>query len=140
MFPSALRTLSFWTNARQSPIGLLGANILKRFLVTIDYPNRKIILADPHTVTVPPNACVINTKPAMGNLGVVIEGVLDKTLNIPLLVDTGAAFNNISAGLVKPLIKEKLLPVSKILGLDGQQVDVGAVQLNSLQMGLTHVR
>lgn len=117
------------------PDGLIGANILKRFLVTFDYQNRKIILTDPHEMHVPDGASVIATKPAMGNLGIVIEGTLNNRLKIPFLVDTGAAFNNISSTLLKPLFDEKLLPVSKILGLDGQQVDVGALKLDSLRLG-----
>jgi hypothetical protein len=68
-------------------------------------------------------------------LGIVIEGTLDHSLKIPFLVDTGAAFNNISVSLVKPLVSEKLLPVSKILGLDGQQIDVGSVRFDTLRLG-----
>jgi len=123
----------------ERPDGLLGANILKRFLVTIDYGQKKIILADPHNVHVPATADVISTKPAMGNLGIVIEGTLDNSLKVPFLVDTGAAFNNSSKTLLQPLVKDKLLPVSKILGLDGQQVDVGAVELHSLKLGTIDV-
>jgi hypothetical protein len=125
-----------FTQLRESkPAGIIGANILKRFLITVDYANRKIILSDPHDVHVPENAAVIATKPAMGNLGIVIEGTLDHSLKIPFLVDTGAAFNNVSASLVKPLVNERLLSVSKILGLDGQQIDVGAVRFDSLRLG-----
>ncbi|HEY9716830.1 MAG TPA: retropepsin-like aspartic protease, partial [Trichormus sp.] len=118
------------------PSGLLGANILKRFLVTIDFEQRKIILADPDNVKIPADAAVIPTKPAMGSLGVIIDGVIDNKLSIPFLVDTGAAFDNLSSSLVQPLLHdEKLLPVSKILGLDGQQVDVGAIQFRTLKLG-----
>jgi hypothetical protein len=117
------------------PSGLLGANILKRFLVTIDFEQRKIIFADPDNVKIPAGAAVIPTKPAMGSLGVIIDGLIDNKLSIPFLVDTGAAFDNLSSTLVQPLVHEKLLPVSKILGLDGQQVDVGAIQFRTLKLG-----
>jgi hypothetical protein len=117
------------------PAGLLGANVLKRFLLTIDYPERKIILSDPKEVKIPPHAAVIATQPALGNLGNIVQGKLDGTLNLPLLVDTGAAFNNISSDLVKPLVPEPLLPVSKILGLDGEQIDVAAVRFKSITLG-----
>lgn len=117
------------------PSGLLGANVLKRFLLSIDYGTHQITFSDPHTVAVPADAMVIPTKPAMGNLGIVVDGTIDDKLTIPLLVDTGAAFNNISSDLVKPIFSDKLLPVSKILGLDGQQIDIGAVQFNKLEIG-----
>jgi len=127
---------SAFTQMRGSrPSGLLGANILKRFLVTFDFGERKIILADPDNVKIPVGAHEIATKPAMGNLGVIIEGVIDGKLTVPFLVDTGAAFDNLSATLVEPLVNEKLLPVSKILGLDGEQVSVGAVQFHTLKLG-----
>ncbi len=117
------------------PAGLFGANILKQFLIKYDFTNRTITLSDPHDVHVPKDAIVILTKPAMGNLGIVIEGELDGKLKIPFLVDTGAAFNHLSGSLIKPILNEKLLTVSRILGLDGQQVDVGAVRLQSIKLG-----
>ena len=117
------------------PAGLFGANVLKQFLIKYDFVNRTITLSDPHEVQVPENAVVIPTKPAMGNLGIVIEGELDGKVKIPFLVDTGAAFNHLSGSLIKPILNERLLTVSKILGLDGQQVDVGAVRLQSLKLG-----
>jgi tetratricopeptide (TPR) repeat protein len=119
------------------PAGLLGANVLKRFLVTIDFERRKIILADPHSAKISPRATVVPTKPAMGNLGAIVVGKLDGKLTAPFLIDTGAAFNNVSSDLIKPLIDEHLLPVSKILGLDGQQLNVAAVRFKTLQLGDT---
>lgn len=117
------------------PDGLIGANILKRFLVTIDYEHKKLILQDPRSVVIAPGAVVVPTQPAMGNLGMIVEGKLDGKLSAHFLVDTGAAFNNISPKILKPLMTEPLLKVGRILGMDGKQIDIGSMRLKSLQLG-----
>jgi hypothetical protein len=118
----------------QKPVGIIGADILRRFLVVIDFENREISLSDPHNVTVPPDATVIPTEPALGAAGLIVQGKLDGQ-PITLLVDTGAAFNNISEKLVQKIIKPPLLPVGKVEGLDGQKISIGAVMFKNLKLG-----
>ncbi len=116
------------------PVGIIGADILRRFLVSIDYENGELTFSDPHDVTVPLDAVVIPTQPALGAAGLVVEGKLDGQ-PLTFLVDTGAAFNNVSEGLVQKLLKSPLLPVGKVEGLDGQKVSIGAVMFKNLKIG-----
>ena len=116
------------------PVGIIGADILRRFLVSIDYENGELTFSDPHDVTVPVDAVVLPTQPALGAAGLVVEGKLDGQ-PLTFLVDTGAAFNNVSEGLVQKLLKSPLLPVGKVEGLDGQKVSIGAVMFKNLKIG-----
>lgn len=116
------------------PAGIIGADILRRFLVCIDYENREVTFSDPHDVKVPYDAIVITTEPALGAAGLVVQGRLEGQ-PITLLVDTGAAFNNVSEHLIKRLLKSSPLPVGKVEGLDGQKISIGAVMFKNLKIG-----
>lgn len=116
------------------PAGIIGADILRRFLVCIDYENREVTFSDPHDVKVPDDAIVITTEPALGAAGLVVQGRLEGQ-PITLLVDTGAAFNNVSEHLIKRLLKSSPLPVGKVEGLDGQKISIGAVMFKNLKIG-----
>lgn len=118
----------------EKPVGIIGADILRRFLVCIDYENREVTFSDPHNVKVPEDAIVVPTEPALGAAGLVVQGKLDGQ-PITFLVDTGAAFNNVSEHLIKKLIKSNLLPVGKVEGLDGQKISIGAVMFKNLKLG-----
>jgi hypothetical protein len=121
------------------PAGLLGANILRRFLITIDYPQKRLILAHPSKVDIQEGAIVIPTKPALGMSGVLVDGELDGA-KLPFLVDTGAAFNNISSKLAKPILSGSLLPVGSLEGLDGRKVKIGSVRFKGLKIGQLTVK
>ncbi len=125
----------FAAQLKFQPAGLLGANILKRFLVTVDYDKQQLILADPAKVKIPPRAAVINTKPALGISGLSVDGVLDGKLKVPFLIDSGAAYNHVSESLIKKILKEPILPVGHIKGLDGLAVSTGAIQFESIKIG-----
>lgn len=116
------------------PVGVIGADILRRFLVTIDYENGLLTFADPHTVKVPPGAMVIETQPALGVAGLVVEGKLDGK-PLTFLVDTGAAFNNASEPLVKSIIKGALLPVGNVRGLEGKKIATASVMFKNVKIG-----
>ena len=116
------------------PSGLIGANILRRFLVSIDYPQKKLVLAHPTNVKVGRETMVIPAKPALGMSGVLVDGELDGQ-KLSFLVDTGAAFNNISTKLAKPILSGSLLPVGSLEGLDGRKVRIGSVRFKTLKVG-----
>lgn len=116
------------------PHGLLGANVLKRFAVTIDYDKRQLILHDPTAVTVPEGAQVVKTKPALGVSGLAVDGLIDGKVKATCLVDTGAAFNNISEGVVKSILPTTLLPVGEVLGLDGRKIKTSSVRFKTLEL------
>lgn len=118
----------------EKPVGIIGADILRRFLVCIDYDNREVSFSDPRDVKVPDDAVIIPTEPALGAAGLVVQGKLEGQ-PITFLVDTGAAFNNVSEHLVKKILKSSLLPVGKVEGLDGQKISIGAVMFKNLKIG-----
>jgi hypothetical protein len=122
------------------PHGLIGANILKRFLITIDYEKQELLLQDPDRVKVPEGAVVVDTKPSLGVSGLAVEGVIDKSLKLSFLVDSGAAFNHVSESLIKALSAEPLLPVGVIKGLDGMPVKTGAIRFKSLEIGKLSIK
>lgn len=117
------------------PQGLIGANILKRFLITIDYDKQELVLRDPDKVKPPEGAIVVDTKPSLGVSGLAVDGVLDDKLKLTFLIDSGAAFNHVSESLIKELTKTPLLPVGVIKGLDGIPVRTGATRFKTLSIG-----
>lgn len=117
------------------PQGLIGANILKRFLITIDYDKQELLLRDPDKVKPPEGAIVVDTKPSLGVSGLAVEGVLDNKLKLTFLIDSGAAFNHVSESLIKELTQTPLLPVGVIKGLDGTPVKTGATRFKTLNIG-----
>jgi hypothetical protein len=117
------------------PHGLIGANILKRFLITIDYDKQELILRDPDKVKPPEGAIVVDTKPSLGVSGLAVEGILDNQLKLTFLIDSGAAFNHVSESLIKGLTQAPLLPVGVIKGLDGTPVKTGAIKFKTLDIG-----
>lgn len=121
------------------PAGLLGANILKRFFVTIDYDRQVVRLSDPDNVSVPEHAIVLETKPSLGMGGLALEGSIDGSSKLTFLIDTGAAFNHVSRPLITDVLKDKkkadILPIGVIKGLDGTPVSTGAIIFDTLKIG-----
>lgn len=133
--PVAVTNLSSFSHLiGNKPAGLLGANILKRFAVTVDYEKRQLILGDPNGISVPSGAKIVRTKPALGVSGLAVDGVIDGKVKATCLVDTGAAFNNISESVVKPILPSALLPVGEVLGLDGRKITTSSVRFKSLSL------
>jgi predicted aspartyl protease len=117
------------------PAGIIGANVLRRFLVTIDYAKKVLILADPDQVNIPPQAVVIQAKPTLVSAGLAVDAVLDGKVKMSLLVDTGAAFNNVSESIVKPILTMPLLPVGSVQGVEGNKLQIGSVKFKTLTLG-----
>ncbi len=114
--------------------GLLGANVLRRFLVTIDYRDKVLVLANPRSVVIPKGATVLPITPVFSAAVPVVKATLDDKLSANFLLDTGAPFNNLPVGLAKSLINAPILPVGKASGLDGQKVSMGAVRFKTLKL------
>jgi predicted aspartyl protease/tetratricopeptide (TPR) repeat protein len=117
------------------PAGLIGANILKRFLITFDYEKKQLILRDPSDTLDLTNVEIVKTKPALGVSGLAVEGTLDGAVPVTCLVDTGAAFNNISEAVVKSILPSSLLPMGDVLGLDGRRIKTSSVRFKNIKLG-----
>jgi hypothetical protein len=116
------------------PSGIIGANILRRFILTIDYPQRTVTFSDPSTFKPAHGATVIQAQPTLGSAGLAVQGVLDGKSKLPFLVDTGAAFNSVAERLVQASLTVPLVRCGTVQGVDGNQVKVGAVQFRTLQI------
>jgi len=133
--PFATADLSTFGNSQTvRPVGLIGANVLKRFLMTIDYENQKITFADPTKVEIPPGATAVNTKPSLGMAGMAVEGNIDGKQKVTFLVDTGAAFNNVAESKVKNVLNGPLYRVGMLKGLDGKVVQTASARFNYLDL------
>lgn len=126
------------TATNESTIGLLGANVLRKFLVTIDFQNKQVILSDPHKVTLPEQATELKTSPIFGATALVVEGTLNDKTKANFLVDTGASFNSLPQSAAKQVFSGKVLPIGKIAGLDNEKVSIGSIKLDSL--GLANLK
>lgn len=126
---------SFKATLGQRPAGLIGTSLLKRFAVTIDYRDRKIVLTDPLNLRVPEGAIIVPTSPAFGSTLLVVNGTIDGKHPMNFLVDTAAGFNNLSHDLAKKLNVGAVLPVGQVFGLEGQKMSIGSVRFKSLEVG-----
>ncbi|HEY9870087.1 MAG TPA: aspartyl protease family protein [Candidatus Obscuribacterales bacterium] len=139
--PVLITDLSSFAKAMgERPAGLIGANILRRFLVTIDFRDKKVVLSDPNKVSVPKNAVIVPTSPSFGATALVVAGKLDGKHDFNFLVDTGAAFNNLPPSAAKPWLSGPVLPVGQVFGIDGQKVSIGAIRLKSLSLGSLSIK
>jgi hypothetical protein len=117
------------------PAGIIGANVLRRFLVTIDYAKKVLILSDPDQIIIPPQAVVVQGKPTLVSAGLAVDAIIDDKVKVSLLVDTGAAFNNVSESVVKPIMTMPLLSVGSVQGVEGNKIQIGAVKFKTLTLG-----
>ncbi len=119
----------------ETPAGLLGANVLSRFLITIDYKNKQLILSDPHKVSIPQGAFIIKASPTFGASTLVVSGKLNNKKTMNFLVDTGAAFSTLPAAVAKSYLQGNATSVGQMFGIDGKKVNIGLLKAKTLQIG-----
>ncbi len=119
----------------QKPAGMIGANVLRRFLVSIDYQDKKIVFSDPQLVQIPDGAIVVPTCPVFSSSALVVNGTLNDSVSVNFLVDTGAGFNNLPFSVASKLNMSSVLPVGQIFGLDPSSTSTGSIKLKTLKLG-----
>ena len=72
--------------------------------------------------------------PSLGMAGMAVEGMLDNKEKVTFLIDTGAAFNNISETKVKALLSGPIYQAGMLKGLDGKKVKTAAARFHSLNL------
>jgi predicted aspartyl protease len=115
-------------------VGMLGANIMRQFLITFDFPNNKITFANADNALPHENASVIPAKPTLGGAGMMIEGELDGQ-KVDCLIDTGAAYSLIPYELAKQIGDKSIPAENAVHGLDGKPVKVASGQFKALKLG-----
>ncbi len=114
--------------------GLLGANILRQFLITFDFPRQTITLAHPDIRIDSKHATIIPAKPSLGGAALMMEGELDGK-KLDCLIDTGAAYSLIPHELAGQIAGKAFMGQQLVHGLDGKQVHVNSEQFKVLKLG-----
>lgn len=117
--------------------GVIGANVINRFAVSIDYGKSTITFRDYASFKAPPGANVIAFQDKKGP---VIKVLLNGKDELPCLVDTGAAFNNLPTAIGKKYQSGQTLRLTEGLGADGKAVRLGTIQIASVKAGSSVVR
>jgi predicted aspartyl protease len=127
-------------HARQlgKPIaGVIGTNVLNRFAISIDYGKSQITLRDFATYKAPAGA---NIVPFSDKKGPVVKVILNGKEELPCLVDTGAAFNNLPPSVGKKYQTGQAVHYTEGVGADGRSVRLGTVPMNTIKIGSSVVR
>jgi len=114
--------------------GLLGANILRQFLVTFDFGNQTLTLANPDNNFDDKHSSIIPAKPSLGGSALMISGDLDGK-KVSCLIDTGAAYSLIPHELARQIAGKSVLGRDSVRGLDGKPVIVSAGLFKVLKLG-----
>lgn len=130
--PAFIKDLS---DLNEHPAGLIGANVLRRFLVTIDFENNRLILADPRTAQAAGDSVIVPAVSVFGGTALVVKAKVDERSEINCLVDTGASFNNLPQSLGKLFFSGPLNSIGVIFGLDGQRLNIASIRCRSLTLG-----
>jgi predicted aspartyl protease len=112
--------------------GIIGANVLSKFAVTIDFAKSQIIFNDAATYKPPAGATLV---PFSAKQGPVVKAVLNGNTEIPFLVDTGAAFNNLPSKVAAKLQTAPQPHTTEGTGLDGRPVHLATVNVAAVRLG-----
>jgi tetratricopeptide (TPR) repeat protein len=94
--------------------GFLGGNILESFVVTVDYQNKKVILASSFDQTRLKNAVVVPMRIREHQPHCSVR--LDEKLEVMALLDTGCPFSMSADALLRPILAKKLDYKERISG------------------------
>ena len=113
--------------------GIIGMNVISRYLVTLDYSKPSITFADADEGVRPNVKPVAFVKADAPYVSAALNGKEACTF----LVDTGAAFNHLPEGFAKHYVTGDANSKHFIegTGLDGQPVRLGTVVLDSIVLG-----
>ncbi len=127
----------------RSIAGIIGMNVLSNYLVTIDYAKPCLAFADslngmrPEGASSVPFAPMNNsaeTGPPTPRIKVTLPGADSPVL----LMDTGAAFNHLSASVASKHLTDNLEKSAHVIeasGLDGRPVQLGLLTLDPIIIG-----
>ena len=119
--------------------GLLGANILRQFVITFDFPKQTLTLSNPDNRMDNENATILSAKPSLGGSALMIEGELDGK-KLDCLIDTGAAYSLIPHELAGQIPGKSVPGRSSVRGLDGKAVRVATGRFETLKLGDINIK
>lgn len=121
----------------QRVAGIIGSNVLSLFAVEINYPKSTLTLHDASSYR-PPAGSI--TVPFSQKQGPVVHATLGTNNQLDLLVDTGAAFNNLPSKFAKRFAAMQTPHTIEGTGLDGRPVKLGTVVVDTVKLGSQIVR
>lgn len=133
-----VRVLDMNQQSRQMgrPIaGIIGTNIINQFLITIDYSKPNLTFEDLDTAQRPAKA--VSVPFVFRQLPYIKVSLNGKDEQL-LLVDTGAAFNHLPTSVAERHISgdpANVRHVTEATGLDGRQIQLGRVVVDSVGLG-----
>ncbi len=125
--------------------GIIGMNVLSNYLITIDYAKPSLLFADSYTGSRPAEFVSVgfvqaadhtdaSNSPPVPKIKITLPGADSQTM----LMDTGAAFNHLSANIATRHLKDNLSNTSHTLegtGLDGRPVQLALLTLDPVIIG-----
>ncbi len=112
--------------------GILGANVLSQFAVTIDYAKGMVTFTDALAYSAPAGAA---TVPFTQRPGLTVKANLNGRDEESFLLDTGAAFNHLPASAARRYVQGQPQHLTEGTGLDGRPVRLGTLVAESVSLG-----
>lgn len=113
--------------------GIIGTNIISKYVVAIDYGKAQITFHDADTFVRPQDVVSV---PFSRRSAPVIKVRLGAKEDVQMLVDTGAAFNNLPASIATRYSGvDAVKRLTEGTGLDGRPVKLGRVTIDNVSIG-----
>ncbi|MBY0550135.1 MAG: aspartyl protease family protein [Candidatus Obscuribacterales bacterium] len=117
--------------------GIIGTNVLSRFAITLDYGKNQVLLQDATLYRAPPQA---NILPFVDKKSPTVKAIINGKDEVTMLMDTGAAFNNLPAPVAKKYLHGQTVRYTEGFGADGKAVRLGNLQIDTVKAGSSIVR
>lgn len=117
--------------------GIIGANVMNKYAVTIDFSKSQVILHDASTYKPPATASIVSFTQKQGPI---VKALLNGTQEVSFLVDTGAAFNNLPPKVGKQFQGNSTPRTTEGTGVDGRPVKLATLVIPSVKIGTQTVR
>jgi predicted aspartyl protease len=133
--PARILDLSAQSRQMGKPIaGIIGTNVISKFLVTLDYSKPTVVFADIDTTARPARAAAASFTQKQAPFVKVLFNGKDEQI---LLVDTGAAFNHIPPNVAQKYLGSDPANVrhsTEGTGLDGRPLQLGTVVVDTVTL------
>ncbi len=133
--PARILDLSAQSRQMGKPIaGIIGTNVISKFLVTLDYSKPSVVFADIDTTARPTRAAAASFTQKQAPFVKVLFNGKDEQI---LLVDTGAAFNHIPPTVAQKYLGSDPANVrhsTEGTGLDGRPLQLGTVVIDTVSL------
>lgn len=112
--------------------GIIGTNLISRYVVAIDYGKEQISFYDADDFVRPNDLTVV---PFTKRTAPVVKVRVGGKEEVQMLVDTGAAYNNLPAAVAQRYGAAAGQRFTEGTGLDGRNIKLGRVTIDSIALG-----